>query len=106
MPLSGATVFYYPTEGTEGQGGGAATDSEGKFVVQGAQGPGLLEGNYRIVVSRRLNADGTPADPNVPPIESNARETLPVTYTQLDSTPLKAPVVKNQQPHQLWLKSK
>jgi len=56
------------------------------FVPQGQKG--LLPGKYKVVASRRLNPDGSPPDPNTPPIESNARETLPAKYSDENKTEL------------------
>ena len=84
-----AVVTYIPQKDTTGNGGTGTTDSTGRYTVTTPQGKtGLPPGQYKVTVSRRLNPDGSPPDPNTPPIESNARETLPVIYTDADKTQL------------------
>jgi hypothetical protein len=84
-----AIVKLIPQGNTPGQGGGGATDSTGRYEVTTPQGKkGLPPGQYKVTVSRRLNPDGSPPDPNVPPIESQAVETLPPEYSDLARTKL------------------
>lgn len=84
-----ALVTYIPQGKTGGFGGSGTTDSTGRYVIAGARGEkGLPAGQYKVTVSRRLNPDGSPPDPNTPPIESNASETLPDRYTNPEKTQL------------------
>lgn len=86
---SNALVTYIPQGNTPGHGGSGVTDSTGRYEVASPQGKkGLPPGQYKVTVSRRLNPDGSPPDPNVPPIESNARETLSPKYSERDKTEL------------------
>lgn len=92
-PLAHAVVTFKPTGETPGLGGSGRTDAEGKFtIVPARDGPGLPAGPYKVMISRPLRKDGSPPDPNTPPIESDARETLPPRYTDLDATKLTAAV--------------
>jgi hypothetical protein len=89
-PLAGALVMFIPEGDTKGQGGSATTGADGRYEVKSAKGGnGLQPGSYRVTVSKRLLPDGSPAPADVPPIESNARETLPRTYSDPSQTTLK-----------------
>lgn len=81
---------FVPQGDTAGNGGGARTDSTGHYdaMTTRDQKKGLPPGKYKVVASRRLNPDGSPPDPNTPPIESNAVETLPPKYSDLARTEL------------------
>jgi hypothetical protein len=87
--------MFYPAQGTPGLGGGGSTGPDGKYTVTPARGSGgLPPGAYVVVVSRPLRRDGTPPPPDVPPIESDARESLPAIYSSRQDTQLKATVAK------------
>ena len=89
----GAVVAFIPTDGTPGNGGTAVADANGKYEITTPQGKkGLPPGQYRVTVSLRRNPDGSAPDPNVPPIESQARESLPPKYNDRDKTELSATV--------------
>lgn len=105
MPLANASVYYSPVGDTPGNGGGGMSDASGKFTITGSRGPGLPPGEYRVVVSRLLRPDGSMPDPNIPPIESDASETLPAIYTSPDTTPLQATVAEGPSSHELRLQS-
>jgi hypothetical protein len=93
QPAGNAAVTFIPLAGTPGNGGTALADSSGRYEIMNAQGQkGLPPGKYKVTISRRLNADGSTPDPNVPPIESQARETLPPHYTDPEKTELTADV--------------
>lgn len=88
---SNAEVTFIPQGNTPGNGGTGVTDSTGRYEISSPQGKkGLPPGKYKVTVSRRLNPDGSPPDPNTPPIESNARETLPPKYVDREKTELTA----------------
>jgi hypothetical protein len=94
--LADAMVTFYPEGDTAGLGGGARTGPDGKYTLIAAQGgDGLPPGEYTVVISRLLRPDGTPLPPDVPPIESNARETLPAVYSSRDASKLKRTVKKD-----------
>ncbi len=107
QPLANALVTFYPEGKTSGLGGSGRTGADGKYTLTPSRkGQGLALGEYRVVISRPLNPDGSPADPNVPPIESKARETLPPTYSQRESSVLKANVSKDQTVYNFPLESR
>jgi acetylornithine deacetylase/succinyl-diaminopimelate desuccinylase-like protein len=90
QPAANVTVNYFPDGKTEGNGGTSSTDSTGRYEIMNPQGKkGLIPGEYKVTLSLRLNKDGSPADPNVMPIESQAIETLAPKYTDRSKTELK-----------------
>jgi hypothetical protein len=104
-PLPDAEVRFYPEGSTGGLGGGGRTGPDGKCTLTDARGgKGILPGEYRVVISGRLEPDGSPPDPKAPPIESAARETLPATYSDRDTTRLRATVSRDASVHNFPLK--
>jgi len=104
-PLPGAAVTFYPTGDTGSVLGNGTTGQDGKYTITPSRGKnGLQPGEYIVIVSRRLRPDGSPPDPKVPPMESDARETLPNNYTSRESTPLRAKVSKESPTHDFALK--
>jgi hypothetical protein len=94
-PLPNAIVTFYPGPGTPGLGGGGATGPDGKYTLTPARGGGgLAPGAYVVTVNRPLRRDGSPPPPDVPPIESDARESLPASYSSRKDTELRATVAK------------
>ena len=84
-----AIVKLIPQGNTPGHGGEGTTDSTGHYEATTPQGKkGIPPGQYKVTVSRRLNPDGSPPDPDVPPIESRAVETLPPKYSDPVKTEL------------------
>jgi hypothetical protein len=99
-PGAGAMVAFIPQAGTPGNGGTAIADKTGKFEITNPQGKkGLLPGQYKVTVSLRRNPDGSAPDPNVPPIEAQARETLPPKYSDRQKTELTATVTAEVKVH-------
>lgn len=87
VPTGNVSLTFQPEGTTSGNGGIGTTDSTGRYEVTTPQGRrGLPPGQYKVTASLRLNPDGSPADPNTPPIESQARETLPAKYSDLGKT--------------------
>ena len=94
-PLDNADLIFIPVESTPGVGGQARTKEGGNFnIIYSRGGEGLPAGNYRVAVSYRLMPDGSPVPEGdtTPPIESPARETLPLKYSDYDQSELKATV--------------
>lgn len=95
-PCADALVTFIPIEETKGNGGAGYTDAEGKFTArlhdgQTGQGPpGLLPGKYKVLINKSVGPDGKPFvhDPNVAPIDSDARELLPAIYSDFEKSTL------------------
>jgi len=94
QPLSHATVTFYPVGQTRGVGGAAYTDENGRYEAESGSEKGLPAGQYRVFVSKLVMPDGSPysAKEGVPPMESDAREAVPLRYTDMDQSPLEATV--------------
>lgn len=90
-PGDGILVTFVPIGQTGGVGGAAVTAADGSFEIVGHDSSaGLRPGEYAITASRRRNPDGSLPDPNVPPIESFAVETLEAAFADRERTPLRA----------------
>jgi len=78
-PLAGAVLTFIPTGKTRGGLATARTGPDGRYTLQSKAGSGVLPGEYRVVISKRVMPDGSdvPADDSTPPMRSPARETLP-----------------------------
>lgn len=107
-PLADADITASPTGTTAGQGGGGRSSATGEFQLNHFRGEaGLPPGDYSITVSLRKNPDGSVPPPNdpTPPIESQAKETLPARYSDPTATTLKATVIAGGAPLKLELQS-
>ncbi len=103
-PGNAAAVTFVPTGSTPGNGGHGSTDATGRYEITTPQGKkGLAPGEYKVTVSYRRNADGSVPDPNVPPIESSARELLASKYSDREKTELTATVTAEAKPHDFSL---
>lgn len=90
-PLANAQVTFLPTGNTPGFGSTAKTDAEGKYKLKGQRGgEGAVAGTYKVVISKRVLPDGSIDDK--PPIESQAKEMLPVKYSMEPQSTLTATV--------------
>lgn len=104
-PLNHALVTFLPQGETSGLGGAGKTGSDGKYTLTPSRGgKGIAPGEYKVTISRLLRPDGSEADPKVPPIESDARETLPAIYSNREQTTLHATVSKEAKVHNFSLK--
>ena len=104
-PLPDALVTFYPEGTTAGLGGSGRTGADGQYTITPSRKGQALLGTYRVVISRRLRPDGSPADPKVPPIESDARETLPPMYSQREASKLTVTVTRDQTNYDFPLRS-
>ena len=96
QPLKNATVAFKPQGDTKGHGGAGTTDASGRYEVRSPYGKiGLPVGVYKVVISRRLNPDGSEPDPNEKPFLSNAVETLPPRYSHPETTELSRTLTEN-----------
>ncbi len=100
QPCAGANVAFIPLGETSGNGGLGQTDETGKFTAHlhdgqtGKGPPGLLPGQYKVLINKTVNPDGTPfiATAEVAPIDANAKELLPEIYSNYEQTKLQADV--------------
>jgi hypothetical protein len=98
--LPNAVVTFYPEGETGGLGGHATTGPDGTYALTSKRGDkGILPGEYKVTVSRRLRPDGSAPGPNVRAIESDASERLPDVYHNRDRSVLHATVSKDANVH-------
>lgn len=104
-PTENITVRFIPKGETQGLGGQGKTDATGKYEILNDRGfPGLMPGSYQVTASLRLNPDGSPADPNIPEIESPAVEKLPRQYSNPETSTLQMTVSATGGSYDLKLK--
>jgi hypothetical protein len=109
VPLAGAVVTFRPAgKNTEGLGGTGVTGPDGKYTLTASRGGGrsIVPGDYTVVVSLRLRPDGSAPPPDVPPMESDAKETLPARYSEFQHSILRATVADDKHLHDFPLKKK
>jgi hypothetical protein len=93
--LARAVVTFVPIGETSGGGGSGVTDDEGKFKIVARDGGGLLPGNYKVIISKRLLPDGGVETEPVGAEDSQARESLPEKYSHPEHTQLQATVSRD-----------
>jgi hypothetical protein len=94
-PVDNAVVQFIPMGSTKGEGGIARSDADGNFTMTGSrQGHrGVVPGDYKVVVSRMVAADGTVLGPDWKQAENpSAKDSIPEKYSSRDSSPLKVTV--------------
>lgn len=96
-PLVGASVGFVPVGSTAGQSSFGKTDQNGAFVLQTSTAtgstPGTAAGQYKVVVSRQVTADGKPVpDPTNNAAAIDGNESLPARYSDFLNTTLTATV--------------
>ena len=95
QPLSGALVEFVPVGEATGSGGSGRTDADGRYQLQTLHGQrGIPTGEYKVVIVKLVMPDGSdfPADSDVAPIDSAARQVLRPQYSELQQTVLKASI--------------
>jgi hypothetical protein len=92
-PVDNATIQFIPTGATKGEGGIGRSDSAGNFTLTGSrQGrQGVVPGEYKVRVSRRVGLDGTILPPEAKEVENPSKETVPTQYASAES-PLRVTV--------------
>ena len=93
--LTDAMVHFTPTENTAGAGGTGRTNAKGVYKLTNVRGgAGVVAGEYKVIISRRILPNGLPIPENynVGPMDSDARESLPMEYSDPDQTMLTANV--------------
>lgn len=94
-PLVAASILFVPSQGTKGIECSGVTDDDGRFELKHPHGPtGAPAGTYGVVVSRLVDSRGLAILPNpdVPPADLGAVESLPPRYSSFDQTTLKAEI--------------
>jgi len=96
-PLRAADLMFVPQGDTQGQGGVAQTDKEGKFTLlsQDRKHNGAPVGSYRVIINKLVRPDGTDfvPDPKAGPMDTGGfRELLPAAYSDIGLTQLEAAV--------------
>ncbi len=107
-PLLGARILFLPLGATKGHGGDGVTDASGAFEVTAfySDNPKCLPpGRYKVVVTRMMRPDGSPAPPGIMTFDSDARETLPAVYSDPRRTTLVAFIGAENEPIRLRLHS-
>ena len=105
-PLPNAAMQFIPIGETGGTGASGMTDKDGNYLLTPHhQAAELAVGEYKVVISRRLNPDGSEPDPNTPPIESQAVETLPPHYSDRERTKLRVKIAKDKKQHDFQLEA-
>lgn len=103
-PLANATIELIPLGTTEGVGAFGNSDENGVFYLTTKQGKDdIPPGEYKVTVSRLLNPDGSLPDPNVPPIESQAKETMPAHYLDPEKTRLRLTITPEKKQYEIAL---
>lgn len=100
-PLRGAVVTFTPIGETRGAPAFGRTDANGNYQLKGVRGEnGVAEGEFKVTISKRVLPDGSdvPENDTTAPIDSNARELLPPTQSDIDQTKLTAKVAKGSGP--------
>ena len=94
QPLVNATVSFVPTGATRGERRFGTTDQDGRYSLRLKGAAGVPAGQYRVVISKLVMPNGSdaPGDPDVAPIASQARETLPPHYSSEQHSMLLATV--------------
>jgi len=83
-PLADASVMFIPSGETMGQAGMGKSDASGRFVIAKVDDrrPGAAVGGYRVVISKKVNPDGTVFQPrpDQDPMTAAYKELLPPVY--------------------------
>lgn len=94
--LSGAQVTLIPQGATAGQAAMGRTDAAGVFevVTVDRQEKGAAEGSYRVLISKKVNPDGTDfmPKPDDDPMLASYKEVLPAAYWDETKSMLSAEV--------------
>ncbi|QDU37005.1 hypothetical protein Mal4_13080 [Maioricimonas rarisocia] len=92
QPLADATVMFLAKQG-ESRQTFAMTDSSGQFALAtGAGLEGALPGEYDVLITKFVMPDGSPAPPDVAPMDVGAVEALPPQYSSPSSMTLTATI--------------
>ncbi len=92
-PLEGATVKFVPFGTTGGSGAEGITNASGEYKLTGHRaGESMIDGDYKVVISRWLMPDGNLVPKGQMPANVGALESLPASSSSLGSTVHRAKV--------------
>jgi hypothetical protein len=92
-PIGGVSISFTPADGTKGTGGFGATDSTGAYSLKHRSGAvGIEPGEYKVVISRYAQPDGSPIPAGKSAADVGAVELLPASYSSVEETTLTATV--------------
>ena len=94
-PLAAASVQFHPVGDTRGRGAAANTDAEGRYsLIAPDGGKGAPVGEYKVVIGKLVMPDGSlfSAAEGLAPMDSPAREAVPVRYSDYERSVLTAKV--------------
>ena len=95
-PLSGANILLVPQGDTQGQAGVGKSNASGKFALTTPDlaTPGVAVGSYRVVISKKINPDGTDfrPSPDQDPMLAAYKEVLSPIYHDEAQTRLQAEI--------------
>lgn len=98
-PLADANIMFIPSGDTMGQAGLGKSDASGRFAIarMDDRRPGAAVGSYRVLISKKVNPDGTVFQPrpDQDPMTANYKEALPTLYRDETQSPLTAEVPAN-----------
>jgi len=112
VPVEGAEVIFYPLDLETGEGATGKTDEKGMYrlsSVKGAPGKGTPVGEYGVTVSKYITTvlDEPYLDRAQDAyITYTTEEHMPVVYTDIKDSPLKATVIAGNNTINLELVSK
>jgi hypothetical protein len=95
QPLEGAVIQFIPVGATKGEGGIGRSGKEGAFTLisSRAGAGGIAPGEYRVRLSRMVEANGTPLPDDARDADyPGSWESVPPQYTSPDGSPLKVTV--------------
>ena len=92
-PVADAMVLFHPVKG--GQEAGDQTDEEGRFRVKNPQRDGIIPGEYKVTVSKKVWPPGMKvptAHEMTIPMMAKQKESMPMDYISQEKTPLKVTI--------------
>lgn len=89
-PVASANLQLFPVGNTKAPGSFGVTDENGNFELRtGNDGIGVPPGDYKVTVSKLVQADGSPIPPDAQSIaELQLKELLPTEYQSVEQTPV------------------
>ena len=84
-PAAGVAVTFSPARTTTGNGAYATTGADGTYTLEYRTGvPGIPAGDYVVLFSKMVQADGNPIPPDRTAADVMAVDAIPQKYRQSD----------------------